>query len=240
MAPPISIALYSDVHCPYAYLTAYRLRLLRDEYHGKITIVYKCLALEYVNKRATPKPILDNETPILMLEEPDIPYQPWHAALSEWPVTMWPAFEAIKCAERQGPDYASELDWAIRTAFFAESRCISMRHVLFALAEQAGLEMRRFAEDFDSGVTKRQVLQEAQEGWERLKVEGSPTFVLPTGQQVSYPALPQIQLDEARHARVVKVRPAPCQGQRCLDQLRALLDSALKPTAEGATAAGWP
>ena len=225
MVLPVSIALYSDVHCPYAYLTIYRLRQLRDEYRGRITIAYKSLALEYVNKRPTPKPILDNETPILMLEEPDIPYQPWHAPLSEWPVTMWPAFEAIKCAERQGADYAAELDWAIRSAFFAESQCISMRHVLFTLAEKAGLEMDRFAEDFDSGVTKRQVLQEAQEGWERLKVEGSPTFVLPSGQQVSSPALPKITLDEARHARVVEVQPAPCRHLTCIETLRELLDS---------------
>jgi predicted DsbA family dithiol-disulfide isomerase len=227
MPPAASIALYSDVHCPYAYLTAYRLRQLRDEYRGKVRILYKSLALEYVNRRPTPKPILDNETPILMLEAPDIPYQPWHAPLSEWPVTMWPAFEAIKCAERQDADYAAELDWAIRTAFFAESQCISMRHVLLALAEKVGLDMQRFAADFDSGVTKRQVLQEAQEGWERLKVKGSPTFVLPSGEQINYLALPKVTLEEQQHARVVQVEPAPCHGQECLDTLRELLDHAI-------------
>ena len=95
MLSPVTIALYSDVHCPYAYVTAYRLRQLRAEYRGRVVISYKSLALEYVNRRSTPKPILDNETPILMLEEPEIPYQPWHAPLSEWPVTMWPAFEAV-------------------------------------------------------------------------------------------------------------------------------------------------
>jgi hypothetical protein len=200
---------------------------LRAEYRGKVAISFKSLALEYVNRRSTPKPILDNETPILMLEEPEIPYQPWHAPLSTWPVTIWPAFEAIKCAERQGSEAAAELDWAIRTAFFAESQCISMRHVLLALAEKAGLDMVRFAEDFDSGVTKRQVLQEAQEGWERLKVEGSPTFVLPSGEQISYPALPKVTLDEQQHARVVKLEPAPCQGQECLDVLRGILDKSL-------------
>jgi predicted DsbA family dithiol-disulfide isomerase len=227
MQSPVTIDLYSDVHCPYAYLTTYRLRQLHDQYRGRITIVYRCLALEYVNKRPTPKSILDNETPILMLEEPNIPYQPWHAALTEWPVTMWPAFEAIKCAEQQGPDYASDLDWAIRSAFFAESRCISMRHVLFELAERVGLDMQRFGADFDSGRTKRHVLQEAQDGWERLKVEGSPTFVLASGQQFSYPALPKVQLDEEQHARVVAVQPAPCHGQACLDQLRTVFDTAL-------------
>jgi predicted DsbA family dithiol-disulfide isomerase len=221
------IDFYSDLHCPYAYVTTYRLRKLRDEYRDRVTIVYRCLALEYVNKRPTPKPILDNETPLLMLEEPDIPYQPWHAPLSEWPVTMWPAFEAVKCAERQGPGAAADLDWAIRTAFFAESRCISMRHVLFEVAEGIGLDMRRFAEDFDGGTAKRQVLEEAQAGWERLRVEGSPTFVLASGEQLSYAGLPKVELDEDRNARVVEVQPAPCKGAECLNRLREILDRAL-------------
>ncbi len=232
MPSPVMIALYSDVHCPYAYLTVYRLRQLREEYRGRLTIAYKSLALEYVNRRPTPKPILDNETPILLLEEPEIPYQPWHAPLSEWPVTMWPAFEAIKCAERQGQDMAADLDWAIRTALFAESQCISMRHVLLALAEKVGLDMSRFTEDFDSGVAKYQVFQEAQEGWERLKVEGSPTFVLPSGEQVSYSGLPKVTLDEAQHARLIKVEPASCSGQECLVMLRTLLNRALEGAAE--------
>ena len=229
MPEPVTIDLYSDVHCPYAYVTTYRLRKLRGEYQGRVVIAYKSLSLEYVNKRPTPKVVLDNETPLLMLEEPDIPYQPWGRPASEWPVTMWPAFEAIKCAERQSPELAAELDWAIRAAFFADSRCISMRHVLFELAEQSGLDMRRFADDFDNGATKRQVLAEAQAGWEQLKVEGSPTFVLPSGKQISYPALPKIELDEQRHGRVVSVEPAPCHGQDCLDALRAIFDEALDP-----------
>lgn len=228
----VQIDLYSDVHCPYAYLTAYRLRKLRDEYAGKITIVRRSLALEYVNRRPTPKNIINAETPILMLEEPDIPYHPWHRPLSEWPVTMWPVFEAIKCAERQGPEYVAELDWAVRKAFFAESRCISMRHVLFELAEEAGLDMARFAEAFDNGTTKRQVLQEAQMGWETLKVEGSPTFVLPSGEQVSYLALPKVKMDPERNYRARAVEPSPCSGERCLDLYRQLFDKALGESTE--------
>jgi predicted DsbA family dithiol-disulfide isomerase len=225
---PVQIELYSDVHCPYAYLTVYRWRTLRAEYAGKINLVRRSLALEYVNRRPTPNNIINAETPILMLEELDIPYHPWHRPLSEWPVTMWPAFEAIKCAELQGPNYADELDWAIRKAFFAESRCISMRHVLFELAEAVGLDLARFAEAFDNGLTKRQVLEDAQIGWETLKVEGSPTFVLPSGEQVSYLALPKVKMDPQRNYRAWAVEPAPCSAAACLDLYRQLFDKALK------------
>jgi predicted DsbA family dithiol-disulfide isomerase len=224
---PIQIDLYSDVHCPYAYITAFRLRQLRAEYAGKIVINHRSLALEYVNRRPTPNNIINAETPILMLEEPDIPYHPWHRPLSEWPVTMWPAFEAIKCAQLQSSDLADELAWAIRRAFFAESRCISMRHVLFDLAGEVGLNMTDFAEAFDSGSTKRQVLLDAQMGWETLKVEGSPTFVLPSGEQVSYLALPQVKLDSKQNYRATTVIPAPCSGQDCLDLYRQLFDKVI-------------
>ena len=219
------IDLYSDPHCPYAYLTAYRLHELRDEWRGRVVIRHRSLALEYVNQQPTPKPILESETPILMLEEPEIPYQPWHAPLSEWPVTMWPAFEAVKCAERQGLDLADDLDWAIRRAFFAESRCIAMRHVLFELAEGVGVQMDQFEADFDSGRTKHEVIEDARKGWEELKVDGSPTFVLPSGEQQSYLGLPKVKLDKDQHYRAVGREAAPCKGDACLDVLREMIDA---------------
>ncbi len=223
------IALYADLACPYAYIAVYRLRKLRDEYRGRVDIAHKCLPLEYINRQSTPKYVLDSECPLLMLAEPTLPWEPWHAPLSEWPVTLWPAFEAVKCAERQDMVLADELDWAIRKAFFAESRCISMRHVLFDLAERVGLAMDRFSRDFDSGQNKAQVVAEAREGWERLKVAGSPTFVLPSGRQVSDPlelGLPEVLVDEQGYGRVTGLRPAPCTDDACLVLYRRLLDEA--------------
>ena len=222
MTAPIPVAMYADLACPYAYVTAYRLRKLRDEYRGIIVIEHKSLALEYVNREPTPKPVLELELPVLVQEEPGIPYQPWGRPESEWPVTMWPAFEAVKCAERQSLVLADELDWAIRVAFFAQSRCISLRHVLFELAQQVGLEMERFGDDFDRGVTKYQVLQEAQEGWERLRVEGSPTLVLPSGKQISNVGLPEIILDTHHPYRIIAVTPASCRGHTCLEIFRQM------------------
>jgi predicted DsbA family dithiol-disulfide isomerase len=231
------IALYADLACPYAYVVAYRLRKLRDDYHGRLIVEHKSLSLEYVNRQPTPKRVLDSECPLLMLAEPELPWEPWHAPLSEWPVTVWPAFEAVKCAERQDAAFADDLDWAIRTAFFAESRCISMRHVLFELAEQVGLAMDRFAQDFDSGQAKEQVMRETRDGWERLKVAGSPTLVLPSGRQVSDSAdlgLPEVLVDEQGYGRVTGLRPAPCTGKDCLGLYHRLLDEvATKQSGDG-------
>lgn len=228
MAELPRITMYADLACPYAYIAAYRVRSLREEYRGRLVIEHKSLPLEYVNRQPTPKHVLDSECPLLMLAEPGLAWEPWHAPLSEWPVTLWPAFEAVKCAERQDLEKADDLDWAIRSAFFAESRCISMRHVLFELAKQVGLAMDRFAQDFDSGHAKALVIAEAREGWERLKVPGSPTFVLPSGHQIGDSAelgLPDVQVDEQRYGRVTGLRPAPCEGVACLAPYRRMLDT---------------
>ena len=146
-------------------------------------------------------------------------------------MTVWPAFEAVACAGLQCLELAVELAWAIRVAFFVESRCISMRHVLLELAEQVGLDMDRFTEDFDGGACKRQVIEEARDGWERLRVDGSPTLVLPSGEQVSALGLPELELDEAQNHRPVRFTPAQCEGDACLDLLRAVLDRAIEAAA---------
>lgn len=229
MTAPVPIAMYADLACPYAYVSAYRLRKLREEYRGTIVIEHKSLALEYVNREPTPKALIERELPLLVREEPGIPYQPWQRPDSAWPVTIWPAFEAVKCAERQSLALADELDWALRVAFFAQSRCISLRHVLLELAQQVGLDGQRWAFDFDRGVTKYQVLQEAQEGWERLHVEGSPTFVLPSGKHISNVGLPEITVDTNYPERVMAVTPATCQGQACLEIFRQMFAEAQQP-----------
>ncbi len=93
--------------------------------------------------------------------------------------------------------------------------------------------MTPFAEAFDSGLTKRLVLQDAQMGWETLKVEGSSTFVLPSGEQLSYLALPKVKMDPQRNYRAAAVEPAPCSGPACLDLYRQLFDKALNNRESG-------
>jgi predicted DsbA family dithiol-disulfide isomerase len=229
---PIAVAFWGDLSCPFAYVAHYRLRRIFPEYAGKVALAHKSLALEYVNREPTPKPVIDLETPFLALAEPDLPYRPWRAAASEWPVTILPAFEAVACAERQGLERADDLAWAIRIAFFRDSRCVSLRHVLLELADEVGLETDRFVADFDGGTARRRVIEEAREGWERQKLPGSPTIVLPDGERYDGDALglPNVELDHAQGRRPIHWQPAPCTGDDCLDILRRVLDRALAAT----------
>lgn len=191
-----TIQMYADLLCPFAYVVHSTWRRLRPEYDGQVEIVHRSLALEYVNRAPTPKNDIDTELPVLILEDPDVAYVPWQASLSEWPVTMLPAFEAVACAARQDVRLADDLAWSIRLAVFQESQCISMRHVLLDLAGKTGLDFDRFQSDFDTGVCRRQVIDEARFGWEEAKIPGSPTWELPGGELVTEFGLADIQIDE--------------------------------------------
>lgn len=205
-----TLEVYSSLECPFAYAAVYRLRKVFDDYAGRVAIGWRALSLEYVNKGQTGQALIHAEMEALRHLEPDLPFQHWARADWQWPSTMWPAFEALACAQAQSPQAGFEMSWALRYAFFAESRNIALRHELIKIAEgigeAAGLDMARFEEDWDTGRYKASVLSESRCGWHSLKVQGSPTFVLEGGLQVYSPALAGLEFDEEA-LRVVSYTP---------------------------------
>lgn len=199
-----TIEVYSSIECPYAYLATCRLREILPEYAGKVQIVWRALALEYINREANPKPRHESEAAFLAAKvEPRLPARPWTRPDWEWPATLWPAFEALACAQAQGPEAASAMSWALRHALFAHSRCLALRHELFSVAQglspKAGLDLERFEDDWDSGRYKSAVIEECERGWHELKLAGSATFVLPDGSQVTNPGVGVVDYDEVNH-----------------------------------------
>jgi predicted DsbA family dithiol-disulfide isomerase len=195
-----TIEIYSSLECPYAYLATYRLRQLWPELQGRVKIVWRALSLEYINKSGVSKPTHDAELGFFLRIEPGLPLAAWPRPDWQWPVTMWPAFEALACAQAQGPEAAFAMSWTLRRAFFAEGRSLSLRHELFELAGQVAAEtdidLDQFERDWDGGRYKSQVIAESRRGWHDLKVNGSATFVLPGGRQVTNPALGEVDFDE--------------------------------------------
>jgi predicted DsbA family dithiol-disulfide isomerase len=220
-----TIEVFSDLHCPWGYLAAFRLGQLQPEWSGSVRLAWRCLPLEVVDSRGTPKHTLDQEVPYLLQIEPDIPARPWRRAEWEYPVTLLPAFEALKCAEAQGDEAALAFNWAVRRAFFAESRCVSLRHILIDIAREAGLHLAAFVSDFDSGRYKHLVMEESDRGWNALKVAGSPTLVLPSGEQRPYPATPELLWDAEEH--VIGIKPSDYPEGDPLDIYRAIIAEAL-------------
>lgn len=199
-----TIEIYSSLECPYAYLATYRLRQVWPEFAGRVQVVWRALSLEYINARVgTPPPLFEAEKRRFAQIEPALPWLPWPRPSWEWPVTMWPVFEALACAQAQGHEAAWAMSWALRHAFFAEGRPLALRHELLAVAQEvvaeSQLDLAQFEADWDSGRTKSSVIAESRRGWHELKVNGSATFVLPDGDQMTNPALGEIDFDEANY-----------------------------------------
>jgi hypothetical protein len=201
----------------------YRLRLLD---RAGLRFVWASLPIEVVNRRGTPKDILDQEVELIQSIEPGLEIRRWAKRDWEWPVTILPAFEAVKCAEAQGDEQAWEYQWRVRQAFFRDSACISLRHVLLDLAEELGLDI---SQDFDSGRFRQKVMAECDEGWHQLKVRGSPTLVLPDGSVAAYSGLPEVTWS-TRHARIEHVEPPKDDPMQVL---KRLLDEARSASSSG-------
>jgi predicted DsbA family dithiol-disulfide isomerase len=92
--------------------------------------------LELVNRRPTPRSTLDGEIPVVAGLDPDAGWQMWQGAPDAWPVTVLPAMEAVQAAKEQSPRASEALDRALRLALFAESRCISLHHVILEVASE--------------------------------------------------------------------------------------------------------
>ena len=95
------IDIYSSIECPFAYLALYRLRRVWPEYAGRVEIAWRALSLEYINGKGPGRPTIELELDLFKEMEPGLPVQRWNRAAWEWPVTMWPTFEAWPAHRRR-------------------------------------------------------------------------------------------------------------------------------------------
>lgn len=206
-----------------------RLHTVLPDYRGRVRLRVRFFPLEVDGGEPAPRDILEQEWWLAAQQEPAAVFVPYRG--DTWPTTTLPAFRAAWSAfqldEAAGYDY----DLRVRRAFFGESRDIGRREVLLAIAQEAGLDLPRFAQLLDSGLSETAVLTERRLGREEYGVRGTPTLMLPDGARLRHP----IAFPVMRQRRVVGVRPLPCCGDGCLAATRDLFEEALR---HGAPAAG--
>jgi predicted DsbA family dithiol-disulfide isomerase len=223
------IEIYSSIECPFAYLAVYRLRQVWAEFEGQVELSWRSLSLEWINERSFALPLFEAERKLCSQIEPDLPWQQWQRPDWEFPSTWWPAFEALACAQAQGQAEALEMSWELRRAYFAESRNISLRSEIMAVASRVAMstafDPARFEADWDAGKYKSQAHTESQRGWKQLNLEGSVTFVLPDGSRYTNPASGEADVDEeAYEVRSFTPYPGdPLEAYR--EMLRQAIDS---------------
>ena len=180
---PHTIAVWSDLGCPWSHAVVWRLwdarrRLGLEE---RVRFDHHAFPLELFNSEATPRPRTDAEWPVAATLAPRAGWQAWDAPDHAWPSTMLPPMEAVQAAKLQSLAAAEELDRGLRRAFWAESRCISLRHVILevAMASEA-VDASRLADALDAGLARRALFDD----WAVARgdaVRGSAHLFVPDG-----------------------------------------------------------
>ncbi len=188
---PGSIVVYSDIACPWSHVAVHRLHETRAVLglEDVVQFDHRAFPLELFNARPTPKRILDAEIPVAGALEPEARWQMWQRPDHEYPVTMLPALEAVQAAKEQGAAASEDLDRALRRAFFAESKTISMRHVILDVAARVeGLRVDVLAAALDDGHARSGVFEHYRVA-QGAEVKGSPHVFLADGSSFHNPGV---------------------------------------------------
>ncbi len=188
---PGTIVVYSDIGCPWAHVAVWRLhdarrRLALDR---AVSFDHRVFPLELFNSQPTPKDELAVELDACASLAPRAGWQPWSAPEWTWPATMLPAMEAVQAAKEQGLAASEQLDRGLRRAFWGESRCVSLRHVILEVAAECdALDIEPLAAAIDSG-RARHAIFEQYEVAKTDAVDGSPHLFLADGTNLQNPGI---------------------------------------------------
>jgi predicted DsbA family dithiol-disulfide isomerase len=188
---PGTIQVWSDIGCPWAHVAVWRLHDARRRLglEQRVHLDHRVFPLELFNSEPTPRNELEPEMPVCRSLAPRAGWQGWSAPDWAWPVTMLPAMEAVQAAKEQGLAASEELDRGLRRAFWGESRCISLRHVILEVASATeGVDIGALAAALDDGRARSSIGAQ----WKVAKtdeVAGSPHVFLPDGTNGQNPGL---------------------------------------------------
>ena len=186
-----TLVVYGDIACPWSHLCVHGLRQARRRLglDDKVVLDLRSFPLELFNERATPKRTLDAEVPVVGALDPSAGWQTWQRPEFEYPVTTLPALEAVQAAKEQGLRASEELGRALRYAFFAESRTVSLVPVILDAAKQCdGVDADALSEALTEGRARAMVMEQ-RELAERIGVKGSPHVYAPDGTDVANPGI---------------------------------------------------
>jgi predicted DsbA family dithiol-disulfide isomerase len=188
---PGTIVVFSDIGCPWAHVAVWRLLDSRRRLglEDRVAFDHRVFPLELFNSQATPRDELAVEWEACASLAPRAGWQAWSAPDWSWPGTMLPPMEAVQAAKEQGLGASEELDRGLRRAFWGESRCVSLRHVILEVAAECdGLDLEALADAFDSG-RARAALFRQYEVARSDAVNGSPHLFLADGTNVENPGI---------------------------------------------------
>jgi predicted DsbA family dithiol-disulfide isomerase len=188
---PNTLAVWSDLSCPWSHAVVWRLHDARRRLglEDRVTFDHHAFPLELFNSEPTPRREREAEWPVAASLAPRAGWRAWSAADSAWPVTTLPPMEAVQAAKLQSLAASEALDRGLRRAFWADSRCISLRHVILEVANEAdAVDVAELAAALDDGRARRALMDD----WtvaQGDEVRGSAHLFAPDGTNGQNPGI---------------------------------------------------
>lgn len=172
------ITIWSDIHCPWAYVAFLRLHRMRDHL-GADQLIFdlRSFQREPVAGTEINAETAKREVVALAQLEPTA----FSALRSDaWPTSNMNAFEAQKWGFSQGQEIGESFDLALRRAVFLHGHNLGVRNELQAVAELEGLKADQLAAALDDGRFRKAVVADFNDALAQ-EIPGSPHVVLPDG-----------------------------------------------------------
>jgi predicted DsbA family dithiol-disulfide isomerase len=188
---PGTIAVWSDLGCPWSHAVVWRLHDARRRLGltDRVRFDHHAFPLELFNSEPTPRREREAEWPVAASLAPPAGWQAWAAPEHAWPVTMLPPMEAVQAAKLQSLAAAEELDRGLRRAFWGESRCISLRHVILEVANACeAVDLAALVGALDDGRARRALFDDWRVA-QTDEVRGSAHLFAPDGTNAQNPGI---------------------------------------------------
>ena len=203
-------------------MAAARLDKVMPEFRDKLQLKWRAFPLEIINDRPAPRHIVDQEWPLIAVQEPLSPCRSWPH--EEYLRTTLRAYQAYASAYAQDPEKARVYDLNIRRGFFYEGRRVDEDAVLCGMAEEAGLDAAGVRADLESGAYEAGVMDDYREAM-RLRDEEdmpmtSPTLIFPSGEAVFNPYASDKTIEGGK---LTEVHAPPAYGEAVYEGYREIL-----------------
>ena len=201
---PVSITYFSDVLCVWAYAAQIRLDEIANHFGEDVHIDYKFCSIfgnsaDKIARGWSDKAGYEGFNHHLRdvgerFSHVDVHPGIWLETKPTSSDSAHLTIKAVQALERKSPKYetdrakaslSTKFIWQLRRAFFHECHDVSQREVQYEIADELGIPLASVDAEINSGAAFAALAADYQDR-DRLKIEGSPTFVLNQGRQKLY------------------------------------------------------
>ena len=199
----VEITYFSDFLCVWAYVSQARVDAIKEKFGDAIRIEHRFCSVfgdtarkitatwkdkgEYEGFNLHLRQVAERFPHIKIHPDIWIKTRPLTSASTHLfikAVQQW-SHESTVGGSQSAPRILDNVMWAFRSAFFRDCRDISRWDIQCEIAEALGIDIRAIEERIHNGIAFARLAADYQDA-DKMRIEGSPSFVLNEGRQKLY------------------------------------------------------